>query len=205
MFGCLTLRWCCSAALPERWNWVGISYFRGGVPYGALSTGYDIWMVRNHKFYIAEDINGVIVCGLARRACVQRDWLTLPVELSHNRAVLVYDNRGVGESDLPEGPFTLKEMTEDAAAVMADAGIGRAHLFGVSMGGMIAQLLALSQPQLTTSLIIGGSSPGGKNAVPVAVDTFSAFREWETEGADKRLMTAKFLLRYCLLLIELSA
>jgi pimeloyl-ACP methyl ester carboxylesterase len=71
--------------------------------------------------------------------------------------VTVVDNRGVGRSSLPDGEFTVKDMAADAAALCDAIGVGPAHVMGFSMGGAIAQELALARPDLTRSLVIVGS------------------------------------------------
>ncbi len=73
-------------------------------------------------------------------------WRRLIPILSSRYRTIVYDNRGVGRSDVPEGPYSIPAMAEDAAAVMDAAGMASAHVFGASMGGMIAQELALNHP-----------------------------------------------------------
>ena len=89
---------------------------------------------------------------------------TRPVLAQHFRTI-AFDNRGVGMSDVPPGPYSIPTMASDAAAVLDAAGVSRAHIFGVSMGGMIAQEFALKYPKRTRSLILGCTSPGGPSAV----------------------------------------
>ena len=71
----------------------------------------------------------------------------------HYRAVAL-DNRGVGRSDKPFGRYTLEQMADDAIAVLDDAGIERAHVMGASMGGAIAQLIAVRHPTRIRSLTL---------------------------------------------------
>lgn len=85
--------------------------------------------------------------------------------LAQRFRTVAFDNRGVGLSDVPPGPYSIATMASDAAAVLDAAGIDRAHIFGVSMGGMIAQEFALQYPARTRSLILGCTSPGGPLAV----------------------------------------
>jgi 3-oxoadipate enol-lactonase len=89
---------------------------------------------------------------------------TRPLLAQHFRTI-AFDNRGLGRSDVPPGPYSIATMASDAAAVLAAAGVDRAHVFGVSMGGMIAQEFALLYPARTSSLILGCTSPGGPSAI----------------------------------------
>ena len=89
---------------------------------------------------------------------------TRPV-LAERFWTLALDNRGVGRSDVPCGPYPMPLMAADAAAVLDAAGVESAHIYGVSMGGMIAQEFALQYPKRVRSLILGCTSAGGPTAV----------------------------------------
>ncbi len=89
---------------------------------------------------------------------------TRPVLASRFRTIAL-DNRGVGQSDIPLGPYSMAMMASDAAAVLDAAGVEGAHIFGLSMGGMIAQEFALQYPNRVESLLLGCTAPGGTHTV----------------------------------------
>jgi 3-oxoadipate enol-lactonase len=92
-------------------------------------------------------------------------WAALIPRLSKDYRVISFDNRGTGRSDKPEVPYTMKMMAADAKGLLDAIGVDRAHVFGVSMGGMIAQEFALNYPDKVMSLILGCTQCGGKQSV----------------------------------------
>ncbi|HEY4816932.1 MAG TPA: alpha/beta fold hydrolase [Candidatus Acidoferrum sp.] len=92
-------------------------------------------------------------------------WYRSRPVLSEKYRTIALDNRGVGKSDAPPGPYSIAQMAADAAAVLNAARVNTAHIFGVSMGGMIAQEFALQYPNKVRSLILGCTAPGGPQAV----------------------------------------
>jgi 3-oxoadipate enol-lactonase len=85
--------------------------------------------------------------------------------LAQSFRTIAFDNRGIGRSDVPPGVYPIALMASDAAAVLDAAGVTSAHVFGVSMGGMIAQEFALQYPQRVRSLILGCTNAGGPHGV----------------------------------------
>jgi 3-oxoadipate enol-lactonase len=84
----------------------------------------------------------------------------------HFRLVLV-DNRGSGRSDLPAGSFSVADMAGDIVAVLDGAAIRRAHVAGVSLGGMVAQELAIEHPERVDGLVLVSTTPGWPFAYPM--------------------------------------
>jgi 3-oxoadipate enol-lactonase len=125
----------------------------------------------------------------------RRGWGPLPDLLAGDLRVLLIDNRGVGESDFPPGPYTVAEMAADAVAVLDAAGVERAHVLGVSLGGYISQEIALSYPGRIDRLVLCSTSCAGPNQHPmpaVGVDAFGRFPTLERE-AGLRLMVENSL------------
>jgi pimeloyl-ACP methyl ester carboxylesterase len=88
-------------------------------------------------------------------------WRTVPV-LAKRFRVLAFDNRGSGRSGRPKGPYSLAQLTADALAVLDAAGEESAHVYGISLGGMVAQELALLAPERVRSLVLGATTAGGR-------------------------------------------
>lgn len=90
----------------------------------------------------------------------------VPLLATHTR-VIAFDNRGIGESDVPVGPYSAQLMMADAVAVLDDAGVDTVHVVGTSLGGMIAQELAAAHPDRVDRLVLMSTTPGGPDAYPM--------------------------------------
>jgi 3-oxoadipate enol-lactonase len=107
----------------------------------------------------------LLVMGLGWASCM---WHRTRQLLAEKYRVITFDNRGVGRSDVPTGPYPIATMAADAAAVLDAAGVKSAHLYGISMGGMISQEFALQYPQRVKSLVLGCTAAGGPAALQPA-------------------------------------
>ena len=74
--------------------------------------------------------------------------------------MITYDHRGVGGSDKPSVPYTTRMFADDAAGLLSALGIGSAHVLGHSMGGRVAQWMALDRPEMVRSLVLVASGAG---------------------------------------------
>ncbi|MCE4614279.1 MAG: alpha/beta hydrolase [Desulfurococcales archaeon] len=106
----------------------------------------------------------VMIMGLG----ADSNWWPLRIikEFSKDYSVVVLDNRGAGRSDKPDSKYTIDLMADDVLGLMDYLGIRKAHILGVSMGGMIAQSLAIRYPEVVGKLVLCVTSTGGPEAVP---------------------------------------
>ncbi len=137
---------------------------------------------RNGDVRIAYEVlgtSGEVVLFIHGLAYSRLGWGPGPRLLSDEFRVVVFDNRGVGESDAPQGPYTVPQMAEDAVAVLDAVGVARAHVVGVSLGGYIAQELAVTHPERVAKLVLLSTAvAASEGALPMperGIDGFARF------------------------------
>jgi pimeloyl-ACP methyl ester carboxylesterase len=91
--------------------------------------------------------------------------------LRPNFQIVRFSNRGTGLTDKPQAQYSVPMMADDAAGLLGELGIGKAHVLGISMGGMIAQELVLNYPERVQGLVLGCTTPGWSQGVPPSQET----------------------------------
>jgi pimeloyl-ACP methyl ester carboxylesterase len=99
-------------------------------------------------------------------------WATVPI-LARSFRVIAFDNRDTGQSSRVPLPYTVAQLAQDAVAVLDAAGEERAHVYGISLGSLVAQELALRRPERVEALVLGASSAGGFAAYKPSPSSFA--------------------------------
>lgn len=133
------------------------------------------------------------IMGLGGRAA---DWneVGFLAPLAERFELVTFDNRGTGASDKPGGPYSLELMADEAVGVLDALGRERAHVVGVSMGGMIAQLLAIRHPARVARLVLVATNTGGPDVVPATPEVLTVLTADRTRPREEMLRTAMTVL-----------
>jgi pimeloyl-ACP methyl ester carboxylesterase len=128
---------------------------------------------------IKYEINGagrplVLIAGLGYDRWM---WHRMVPGLARHFQVVTFDNRGCGGSDKPPGPYSAQLLAADTAGLLAALDLDHAHVMGHSMGGFVAQALALSRPELIDKLILSATNFGGPRHIPVTPEAMAVLTD----------------------------
>lgn len=104
-------------------------------------------------------------------------WHSITPALAERYRVITFDNRGAGESDKPDGPYTVSMMAADTVGLLDALGIKGAYVLGHSLGGFIAQELALARPDLVSKLILASTNHGGMNTLLITLEAMKTLTD----------------------------
>ncbi|MEN3312210.1 MAG: hypothetical protein V7645_1539 [Actinomycetota bacterium] len=118
-------------------------------------------------------------------------WEIVADGLAEAHEIVLFDNRGIGESDAPTGPYSVPDLALDAVAVLDAAGLERAHVLGTSLGGMIALQFVLDHPARVDKLVLACTTPGGAKSAPMPDRTVQLLAE--AQGLPAEIALRRFV------------
>jgi 3-oxoadipate enol-lactonase len=125
---------------------------------------------------------------LSGQASSHRWWTRVRGDFDAYRRAITLDYRGTGDSDAPHGPYRTQGFAEDAIDVLDHLGIERGDVYGTSMGGRVAQWIAVRHPHRVRRLVLGCTSPGGAHAVERTVAVRRALADPDPAAARRTLL-----------------
>ena len=126
---------------------------------------------------------------LGQGLTIESGWRTMQ-RLSSRFRVIAFDNRDMGRSERSMWPYRVSQMADDALAVLDAAGEQRAHVYGISLGGMVAQELALRHRTRVRALILAATTPGGPGAIPQHPQVLTFFARAGAMGPEEAAWAA---------------
>jgi 3-oxoadipate enol-lactonase len=144
---------------------------------GALRIAYELRGTMHRRAWL------VLIQGMGFD---RSGWGPVLQKLSRRFRLVLVDNRGIGRSDRPSGSFTVADMAGDVVAVLDAAGIDQAHVLGASLGGMVAQELAITNPERVDGLVLACTTPGWPSGYPMpaaSIRLIAATHGMPAEGA----------------------
>ena len=142
---------------------------------------------------------------LAGQSCDHREWGRVAADFAAHFQVIVWDYRGTGHSDKPEKPaYSTRGFAQDAVTVLEACGVARAHVYGISMGGRVAQWLAIDFPERLGALVLGATTPG-KQGVARLASVDKALRSNNRQALLETSFTPAWMAHNSALVDEISA
>jgi len=157
------------------------------------------------RLYYQTQGRGPALILLAGQSCDHREWERVAADFAAFFQVILWDYRGTGHSDKPENPpYSTRGFAQDAVAVLDACGLARAHAYGISMGGRVAQWLAIDFPERLGALVLGATTPGKQGvARPSQVD--KALRSNDRQALLETSFTPAWMAQNRALVEEISA
>jgi pimeloyl-ACP methyl ester carboxylesterase len=112
-------------------------------------------------------------------------WHKMVPHLEGKYQVIVFDNRGVGKTDKPEGAYSAEMMADDTAGLLDGLEIEKANVLGHSMGGFVAQALVLKYPDLVDKLILASTNFGGLRHIPVTPEAMAVLMDFSGDPMER--------------------
>jgi 3-oxoadipate enol-lactonase len=132
--------------------------------------------------------SGAPLLLLAGQSNNHRWWDAARPDFEADYTTITLDWRGTGASGKPDEPYSTRAFAGDAVAVLDALGVERAHVYGTSMGGRVAQWLAADHPERVRALILGCTSPGGPHALERDATVRKALVQPDRAAADRFLL-----------------
>ncbi len=120
----------------------------------------------------------ILISGLGYPAW---EWHRMIPYLAARYQVIAFDNRGVGKSSKPAGPYTAEILAEDTVALLDHLSIPQAVVVGHSMGGFIAQALALAYPERVSKLVLCSTNFGGSRHIPITPEAMRVLSDFSSD------------------------
>jgi len=112
-------------------------------------------------------------------------WHKMVPGLAEQLQVVVFDNRGVGQSDKPAGPYNALMLADDTSGLLQALGIEQAVVMGHSMGGFVAQALVLERPEVVSKLILSATNFGGPRSIPVTPEALAVLTDMQSDPMER--------------------
>ncbi len=137
--------------------------------------------LNNIQLYYEVHGQGVPLLLIAGLGCDSQSWQPIINELAPHFQTVIFDNRGAGRSDIPELPYSIRDMADDTLKLLDHLNVRSTHILGYSMGGYIAQEFAISYPERVNKLILESTAPLSSTRNNIL---FENLLKWRLDGMD---------------------